>query len=111
MTAIISADHGTVFHYSIHFGSILSRLLTLLISRPISNISFIQLSSLLLGYPASSSLEEAPVNLPQTIRLGEDSWKKFFTLASREIVSCEPLELFMSYALAHFSGTLYQTVW
>ena len=54
MTAIISAVHGTVFRYSLHFGSILSRLLTLLISRLISNISFIQLSSLLSGYPASS---------------------------------------------------------
>ena len=56
-TAIISAVHGTVFHYSLHFGSILSRLLTLLISRLISNISFIQLSSLLSGYPASSFTE------------------------------------------------------
>ena len=56
MTAIISAVHGTVFHYSLPFGSILSRLLTLLISRLIS-ISFIRLSSLLSGYPASSLVD------------------------------------------------------
>ena len=43
-----------LLYYSLHFSSILSRLLTLLISRLISNISFIQLSSLLSGYPASS---------------------------------------------------------
>ena len=53
MTTIISAVHGTVFHYSLLFSSILWKFLTLLISRLISNISFIQLSSLLSGYPAS----------------------------------------------------------
>ena len=51
MTTIISAVHGTVFHYSLLFSSILWKFLTLLISRLISNISFIQLSSLLSGYP------------------------------------------------------------
>ena len=54
MTTIISAVHGTVFQYSLLFSSILWNFLTLLISRLISNISFIQLSSLLSGYPASS---------------------------------------------------------
>ena len=44
--------------------------------------------------PRGFSLEEAPVNLPQTIRLGEDGWKQFLTWAAKEIVSCEPLELF-----------------
>ena len=42
-------------YYFGNFSSILWKFLTLLISRLISNISFIRLSSLLSGYPASSS--------------------------------------------------------
>ncbi len=59
--------------------------------------------------PRGFSLEEAPVNLPQTIRLGEDSWKQFLTWASKEIVSCEPLEflwclpIFLQHSIRRFS--------
>ena len=42
--------------------------------------------------PRGFSLEEAPVNLPQTIRLGVHSWKQFLMWVS---ISREPLELFL----------------